>query len=227
MLYVVPTPIGNLQDITLRSKQVLEDSQYIICEDPRVTDKLLKLLDIRRDQKYIQIIRSHNFNQTEIEKALRIGKTNSIVSLVSDAGTPGLSDPGYDIIRLGQEMSIEYTVLPGANSVIPAIVASGIVPKDFLYLGFLPIKKGRQKTWESIIRSQYPVVILESVHRIEKIVAEMKEKLHPKSIVFFARELTKAFEQYQTMSVSDLNIDVIEQKGEFVIIIKNYNGKDN
>jgi 16S rRNA (cytidine1402-2'-O)-methyltransferase len=184
-------------------------------------------LEIRKEQQYIQIIRSHNFNESGIKKALEKAKKGAIVSLVSDAGTPGLSDPGYDIIRLGQLIGVEYTVLPGANSIVPALVASGIVPKEFTYIGFLPIKKGRQKTWEYIIRSQYPLIILESVHRIEKLVGEIKEKLHPQSSVFIARELSKTFESYYLVSVQDLDIDVIEKKGEFVIVIKHYDGKNS
>jgi len=222
MIYFVPTPIGNIEDITIRSKNVLENSEFIICEDPRVIDKLLKLLGIRKKQRYVQIIRSRSLNFTEIDKLLKQAGCESLtISVVTDAGTPGISDPGYEIIQMIRAKNLEYSVLPGATSIIPAVVASGLINKDFLYLGFLPTKKGRQKTWDSIIRSQYPVVILESVHRIQKLITEAKQKLHPETQIFIGRELTKAFESYIFSTVGELDIDVITQKGEFVIIIRN------
>lgn len=220
MLYVVPTPIGNLDDITIRAKNILSQSHFIICEDPRETNKLLELLEIRGVQKYIQIIRSHNFNYTEIDKVLSEALKHDLsVSLVTDAGTPVISDPGYQVLQMTQEKGIEYTVLPGATSIIPAAVASGFVSKEFTYLGFLPIKKGRQKTWETIIRSQYPTVILESVHRMKKLVEEIKNKLNPERRIFIGRELTKKFEQYVVTSAGEMSESHFTQKGEFVIVI--------
>lgn len=222
MLYFVPTPIGNIEDITLRAKRILEESTHIICEDPRQIDKLLKLLEIRNNQSYIQILHHHEFNRLKIQDVLLQYASSGTVSMVSDAGTPGISDPGNEIVKLSQELSVPYSVLPGATSIIPAISASGLVYKEFLFLGFLPIKKGRQKIWQYIIRSQYPVVIMESVHRISKFINEAKTYCHCETDVFFSREISKTYEQYYSTTIQDLDIDKIEKKGEFVIIIKNY-----
>jgi 16S rRNA (cytidine1402-2'-O)-methyltransferase len=212
--------VGNIEDMTLRSLRVLRQSPVIICEDPRVTDKLLKLHDIRGDQQYIQIIKSHNFNLSQILHSLKTASyDNTDVAVVTDAGTPGISDPGFEIIAILQEEGIEYTVLPGATSIIPAVVASGIVSKGFTFVGFLPIKKGRQKAWNSIIRSQYPSVLMESVHRIDKLISEINTRLEPDRRVFVAREISKKFEQFKLSSAGELTVDDIKTKGEFVVII--------
>lgn len=226
MLYIVPTPIGNLEDITLRASRVLAVADVIISEDPRVTRKLLNLAHIESNAKIVQYLKNHEFNYGGITKTLQDLKNNVVetVAVVSDAGMPGLSDPARQIIEYAQEHDITYTVLPGADSITTAVVASGLVHKEFVFIGFLPIKKGRAKAWKSILESQYPVVIFESVHRFNKFLSEATKYLDAETSICVCRELTKQHEQIWVGKVEMLERLEFMQKGEFVIIIRN-NGR--
>ncbi|MBC7471889.1 MAG: 16S rRNA (cytidine(1402)-2'-O)-methyltransferase [candidate division SR1 bacterium] len=226
MLYIVPTPVGNLEDITLRAIRLLKTTHIIISEDTRHTRKLMKLLEIENKPKYIDFTRNHEFNLVPIEAALKTilvaeeeEKEPIEILVVSDSGTPGISDPGIEIIRLAQDLGVNYTVLPGATAFVPAVVASGITGREFTFLGFLPVKKGRQTQWKEIVISPYPVVFYESVHRIDKCVGELKEYLEPTRKISICREVTKMYETIWIGTVSTLEIDDIKQKGEFVIIV--------
>jgi 16S rRNA (cytidine1402-2'-O)-methyltransferase len=146
-------------------------------------------------------------------------KTEQITLLVTDAGTPGISDPGFEILQMALEKGLKFEVLPGANGIIPAVVTSGIVSKEFLFLGFLPIKKGRQTAWQKIAISEYPVVIYESVHRIEKFITESKEYLEPNRKITICKDLSKLFENIWRGSIADLESYKPTLKGEFVVVI--------
>jgi 16S rRNA (cytidine1402-2'-O)-methyltransferase len=146
-------------------------------------------------------------------------KTEQITLLVTDAGTPGISDPGFEILQMALEKDLKFEVLPGANGIIPAVVTSGIISKEFLFLGFLPIKKGRQTSWQKIATSSYPIVIYESVHRIEKFISEAKEYLKPSRKICICKDLTKLFENIWRGSVADLDNYHPTLKGEFIVVI--------
>ena len=226
MLYIVPTPVGNLEDITLRAIRLLKTAHVIISEDTRQTRKLIKLLEISNKPKYIDFTRNHELNLGPIEvmlkqmrSAIEDEKDAIDILVVSDSGTPGISDPGIEIIRLAQDLGIDYTVLPGATAFVPAVVASGITGKEFVFLGFLPIKKGRQTQWKDIATSPYPVVFYESVHRIEKCVSELQEYLEPTRKISVCREITKMYEDIWIGTIETLDITKIIKKGEFVIVV--------
>jgi 16S rRNA (cytidine1402-2'-O)-methyltransferase len=245
VLYVVPTPIGNLEDITLRALRLLKEADTILCEDSRQTRKLMNLLGVENKPKFVDLTRNHNFNwagvetvfsELEKDRYLRVKaseKTKSSTSnpdskeikvlLVSDSGTPGISDPGREVIEIAIQKEIEFTVLPGATAVIPAVVASGLVKKEFEFLGFLPIKKGRQTAWKYIQTKQVPVVIYESSHRIKKFLDELPVYLAPERRVSVCNDFSKLYEASWRFPVSDMHTQKIPEKGEFVIVIDSYN----
>lgn len=226
MLYVVPTPVGNLEDITMRAHRLLQQAQIIITEDSRQTRKLFSLLSIENKPKYIDILRGHQFNvdkiTTALEQSLLVSDNGEelVVCVVSDGGTPGISDPGQKILLLAKEMQIPFTILPGPTALIPAVVASTLVTKEFCFYGFLPTKKGRKKELELISVSHMPVVLYESVHRIEKLLGELQELLEPDRQVFIAREISKKFENFVHTKAGELGTISLTMKGEFVIVIE-------
>jgi 16S rRNA (cytidine1402-2'-O)-methyltransferase len=221
MIYFVPVPIGNLEDITLRAIRLLKTVDFVLVEDGRVTAKLYQKLDILTHPPFINIVHNNRFNVRQIEEIfVRIQQNPEIsVAVVSDAGSPGLSDPGFEVVALAQQMELEFTVLPGANALVPAVVASGLVGKNFKFVGFLPLKKGRQTILQSFKTAEEPVVFYESVHRIRKTIAYLQEILEPTRRVFIGRELTKQFEQYWGGEIGTINVDEIVEKGEFVVIV--------
>jgi len=221
MLYIVPTPIGNLEDITLRALRLLKEAQLILCEDSRQTRKLMNLLEIENKPKFVDLVRNQEYNFRGVQEAISQLENDPdlVVLLVSDAGTPGISDPGFEVLRMVQQKNIKYTVLPGATAFVPALVASNLVSKEFRFVGFLPLKKGRQTLWKEIIRSQTPIIIYESVHRILKFIEEAKSNLEPERKICICRELTKTFEEIWVGNIAGLSELKIIEKGEFVIII--------
>ncbi len=224
MLYIVPTPVGNIDDITVRAMKLFETAEVIITEDSRLTRKLFSLLEIKNKPKFIDFTRNHEFNHKPVTEIFTHLQTNQdqIVLMVSDSGTPGISDPGVEIIRLAQDMDIQYTVLPGATALVPAVVASGIAGKSFTFLGFLPVKKGRLSAWKFIQKSTYPVVCYESVHRMEKLLEELKLHIEPTRKLSICREISKKFEEIWNGTVGDLDVYPFIAKGEFVIVIDKY-----
>lgn len=222
MLYIVPTPIGNLEDITLRAVRLLGECDIIISEDSRQTRKLMTLLKIENKPKFVDFTRNHLFNNKGVEEVflkLKIAQNQGLkVLLVTDAGTPGISDPGVEIVRLARSKNIEFTVLPGSTAFVPAIVASGMASKEFEFRGFLPIKKGRLSAWKYIIRSQNALIIYESVHRIKKFIEEVQE-LEDEREICICRELTKTFENIWVGRIKDISKYPLIEKGEFVIVI--------
>jgi len=221
MLYLVPTPIGNLQDITLRAINLLTKAQFILTEDPRKTKLLFELLKITSQAKLVQLTKYHHLNLLEIKQVREYLQKNpeTIVCLLTDAGTPGISDPAVEVVRLWHQANLPVSTLPGATALIPAIVNSGLISKEFLFLGFLPTKKGRQKIWQEIQSAKYPVVIYESVHRLPKFLQEMQRYLAPDRKVSYSREISKVFEQIWVGTVAELAAIKIISKGEFVWVI--------
>ena len=218
-IYVIPTPIGNLSDITQRAIEVLSKCDILIVESFQETSQLLKKLNISNSPKLIPYIKNQDFNKYQVDSALESG---GVIGVVSDAGMPAISDPGYIVIKYFIENNYSYTVLPGACSVDVAAAASGLIKKGYVFQGFVPTKKGRQLFWKECIAVGglgLPVIILESVHRIEKAVDDM-QKFYPSTTrVFIGRELTKMYEQYCHTTIGELSNLQLMQKGEFVVVI--------
>ena len=222
MLYFIPTPIWNKDDITVRAMKLFQSLEFFICEDTRTTMKLMKMYNIPYKDKTFFSLTSFTSNN-QLARYVDILKASDI-GLVSEAGTPGLSDPGKSMIQLCNENKIPYTILPGANALVPAIVGAWFDTSEFIYLGFLPTKKGRQTKIKEIMSSKIPVFVYESVHRIEKILKELSQAGFTGQISI-ARELSKMFEQHFTGTVEE-TLEIIKTKklpikGEFVVGIKN------
>ncbi len=220
-LYIIATPIGNLKDITLRALGTLEEVDLILCEDTRVTKKLLNHYNIKTPvQSYHQHSKFKKVNY--ILKLLRHGEN---LALVSDSGTPGISDPGSKLVNelMNNELTSKVKVvpIPGPNAAIAAASISGFPMDKFLFLGFPPHKKGRQKFFKEAADSKYSVIIYESPHRILKTLRELKELKNFDLVI--GRELTKKFETIYRGRIKEI-IEQLEKekpKGEFVIVIKN------
>jgi len=217
-LYVCPTPIGNLEDITLRTIRTLEEVDYIAAEDTRHTIKLLNHLNIKKP-----LISLHEHNEAFKSKELiELIKTGHDVALVSDAGMPGISDPGEKLIKQCIENEVEVVTLPGPSAFITALVNSGLDTSRFTFIGFLDRNsKTRKETIEALKARQETLIFYEAPHRIEKTISELFEILGDRKIVI-ARELTKKYEQYIRTSLRSLSEDfsMLEHRGEMVIILE-------
>lgn len=221
MLYFIPTPIWNKDDITLRAIKLFQSLEFFVCEDTRTTMKLMGMYEIPYKEKTFFSLTSFT-SDAQLARYVDILKASDI-GLVSEAGTPWLSDPGKMMIKLCHQYQIPYTILPGANALIPAVVAAGFDTSEFTYLGFLPTKKGRQTKIKEIMSSEIPVFVYESVHRIEKFLEGLKlNDFHGQ--ISIARELSKMFEQHFTWTVEEalelVKTKKLPIKGEFVIGIK-------
>tara|TARA_Y100000385_G_scaffold279587_1_gene329458 strand:- start:424 stop:1092 length:669 start_codon:yes stop_codon:yes gene_type:complete len=216
-LFIVPTPIGNLEDITLRSIRILEECDLILAEDTRVTKRLLNHLNISK-----QLLSFHAHNEHKIlDKTIERITQNTSTVLVSDAGTPGISDPGYLLIRSCIENNIKIECLPGATAIIPALILSGFPTERFVFEGFLPHKKGRQTRLKGICNESRTSVFYESPHRINKALIQLKEFIDPERKVCVAREISKLYEEVIRGNIDDL-INFSENhelKGEIVVIV--------
>src|SRR3989339_140864 len=220
MLSIVSTPIGNLGDITLRALATLKKCDAIVCEDTRVTGQLLQLLELPKKE----LISCHGYsNPKKVDDIIRILTEGRHLVLVSDAGTPGISDPGYALVSRARCGRIPIEVIPGPAAFLAALSASGLPVNRFVYLGFLPLKKGRQTLLKSLKGEERTIVFYESVHRIEKTLRELAEALQdqPDRPVVIARELTKMHEEIVTTTVAGLPAiaQSIVKKGEFAVII--------
>ena len=220
-LYIVPTPIGNLEDITLRAIRLLKESDLILAEDTRVTKKLLNSLEISKP-----ILSFHTHNEHKILSGVidKIVSNNSTV-LVSDAGTPGISDPGFLLIRECILKSIRVECLPGPVALIPAIVSSGFSCDRFVFEGFLPHKKGRKKRLKEIGEENKTSILYESPHRLVKCLNQIVEFMGEDRKVCVARELTKLYEEFKRGTAKEVKeyYEKNPPKGEAVILIE---GKD-
>lgn len=216
-LYIVATPIGNLDDLTFRAKKILESVDLIACEDTRHSKILLNHYKIKKP-----LLSFHSYSgQTKVDKIIQHLKNGDEVALISDAGTPGISDPGYVLIKAALENGIEVIPIPGCSAVITALCASGLPTDKFLYLGFLPVKKGRQTLFKKIAESKYTVVFYESPHRLTKTLTQLKEYLKPDSKIVVAKELTKIYETFIRGTLSNIykKLPSGKPKGEYVVMI--------
>ncbi len=219
MLSIVSTPIGNLEDITLRALRILREADYIACEDTRVTGQLLVHYNIPNNGRLLSFHSHSGFSK--VEKIIELLTEWKHIALVSDAGTPGISDPGFVLIKKAIENAIEVTPVPGASAVLSALVASGFDCHQYLYLGFLPVKKWRQTLLKSLINKEYTVVFYESVHRIEKTLMEFEQYFWKDTSIVIGREITKKFEEFKRGTIEEVREYFRNEgkvKGEFVII---------
>ena len=222
MLYLVPTPVGNLEDITLRALRVLKECDLILAEDTRTSGLLLKHFDIRRP-----MLSYHKFNEHQtvahIVERLQAGET---VAVVSDAGTPGISDPGFMLVRACVQRNLQVECLPGATAFVPALVNSGLPAERFIFEGFLPHKKGRQTKLREMAAYPYTTILYESPFRLVKTLQQLQEVMGPDRQVSVARELTKIHEENVRGTLSEViaYFSQKEVKGEIVIVIEGLHG---
>lgn len=217
VLNIVPTPIGNLEDITLRSLDTLKNSDYILCEDTRVSKKLLNKYNIE-----VQLVSFHSFNEHKtVQKHINQILDGKVVSLISDAGTPSISDPGFLIVRESIKNNIEINCLPGATALIPAIVNSGLSSERFVFEGFLPTKKGRNKRIKNLVDEKRSIVMYESPKRILKLINDLMGFLGEDRKASISRELSKIYQENIRGTLKELydKLENINIKGEFVIVI--------
>ena len=217
-LTLVPTPIGNLKDITLRAIEELQKAELILAEDTRVTGRLLQHLEIK---KPMHSFHAHNEHHV-VEQVIELIRSKDKVCLVSDAGTPGISDPGFLLVRKCIEADIDVYALPGPTAFIPALVVSGIPCDKFFFEGFLPHKKGRIKRLEWLKGLQQTIVLYESPHRINKCVEQLLEVFGPDHSMCISRELTKIHEEHIRGTIAVVLGQLKQRpklKGEIVVVV--------
>lgn len=217
MLYIVPTPVGNLEDITLRALRVLRECDLILAEDTRTTGLLLHHFEISKPMQSYHKFNEHQTVARVVERLLA-GET---VALVSDAGTPGISDPGFLVAREAVKAGVEVTCLPGATAFVPALVGSGLPCDKFVFEGFLPQKKGRQTRLNFLADEERSIVFYESPHRVLKTLQQLAEVCGEDRPVAVCRELSKIHEEYVrgTLAEAVAHFTEHEPRGEFVIIL--------
>tara|TARA_Y100000741_G_C18240529_1_gene553500 strand:- start:875 stop:1558 length:684 start_codon:yes stop_codon:yes gene_type:complete len=222
ILNIVPTPIGNLEDITFRSIDTLKKSDYILCEDTRVSKKLLSKYNID-----VPLISFHSYNEHKtVQKHIDQILNGKRISLISDAGTPSISDPGFLIVRESINNDIEINCLPGPTALIPAIVNSGLSSDRFVFEGFLPAKKGRNKRLNNLLNENMSIIIYESPKKILKLLNELIDLFGEQRKASISREISKIYQENIRGTLKELleKFDNKNIKGEFVIVI---DGKKN
>ena len=214
MVIFTPTPIGNLEDISKRALKALNEAEIVFCEDTRVAKKLLNLYNIPLNKTFISM---HSHNEDKIIKNLnKEDLINKNCIYISDAGMPGISDPGSKLIQYCQKQNIPYTVIPGANAALTAFVASGF-EGEFCFFGFLPHKgKERENKLLKVLENDKISILYESPHRIEKLINELKKYI-PERTIFLAKELTKIHETFIKAKAKDIKLE--NTKGEWVVVI--------
>ena len=217
-LYIIPTPIGNLKDITLRSIELLNQVDLILAEDTRVSKKLLSHFKINT-----KLISYHQFNEhKELDKIIGKLKLGNNIALISDAGTPSISDPGFLLVRECLKNKISVETLPGPTALIPALVNSGLASERFVFEGFLPVKKGRLTRLKKLLDEERTMIFYESPHRIIKTLTSFIEFFSTERSVSVSREITKLYEETQRGSLKEM-LEYFTQKkikGEFVIVLE-------
>ncbi|WP_029036441.1 16S rRNA (cytidine(1402)-2'-O)-methyltransferase [Salinimicrobium xinjiangense] len=216
-LYLVPTPIGNLEDITLRAIRVLKEVDLILAEDTRNSGKLLKHLDITTP---MQSHHMHNEHKT-VEGIVRQIQNGKTIALISDAGTPAISDPGFLLTRACVEAGVELDCLPGATAFVPALVNSGLPNDKFVFEGFLPVKKGRQTRLEFLAQETRTIIFYESPHKLLKTLAQIKEFFGEERQVSVSREITKLHEETMRGTATEVleHYENKPPKGEIVLVV--------
>ena len=217
ILYIVPTPVGNLEDMTFRAVKVLKEADLILAEDTRTSAVLLQHYDIRG-----KLLSHHKFNEHQtvalIQERLRAGER---VALISDAGTPGISDPGFLLARACAAEGIEVQTLPGATACIPAVVSSGLPCDRFCFEGFLPVKKGRATLLAALATEPRTMVFYESPRRLVRTLEQMAEAFGPERPCSVAREISKVHEEHVRGTLAEVlaHFRAVEPKGEIVIVV--------
>ena len=217
-LYLVPTPVGNLEDITFRALKVLKEADLILAEDTRTSGVLLKHFEIKN-----AMLSYHKFNEHQtVDRVVERLKGGETVAVVSDAGTPGISDPGFLVAREAIKAGIEVITLPGATAFVPALVSSGLPCDRFCFEGFLPQKKGRQTRLNALAEEPRTIIFYESPHRIVKTLEQFKEVFGPERPVSVCREISKIHEESVRGTVEEVleHFKKNEPRGEFVIVVK-------
>lgn len=216
-LYLVPTPIGNLKDITLRAIEILKSVDVILAEDTRTSGILLKHLDISKSLQSYHIFNEHKAAEKLVERM----KRGEIFALVSDAGTPAISDPGFLLVREVIASGLEVQCLPGSTAFVPALVNSGLPNDRFVFEGFLPHKKGRKTRIESLQEETRTIVFYESTHRLMKTLEQLSDTFGPNRQACVSRELTKVHEENIRGTLSELieYYQTHSQKGEIVLVV--------
>lgn len=216
-LFVVPTPVGNLEDITLRAIRILKEADLILAEDTRQTKKLLDHLGIQK-----QLLAYHKFNERKtVEAILEKIKAGMTIAMVSDGGTPGISDPGQILVSACIEENIAIECLPGATAFVPALVNSGFDTSEFVFIGFLPHKKGRQTKLREIANEERVIILYESPFRVVKLLEELKQHLESERRISVSREISKVFEETVRGTADELiqHFKIKKPRGEFAIVI--------
>ncbi len=217
-LYIIPTPIGNLEDITLRAIRIMKESNLILAEDTRTSSVLLKHYDISTKMSSY-----HQFNEhKQLSNFINRINNGETIALISDAGTPGISDAGFLLVRECIKMGIEVECLPGATALIPAVVVSGFPCDRFYFEGFLPLKKGRQTRLTWLAQQEQTIILYESPHRVVKSVEQFSGFFGPDRKIAVIRELSKIHEEIIRGSIEDVSLTLKNRtiKGEIVIVIE-------
>ena len=217
ILYIVPTPVGNLEDMTLRAVRVLKEADLILAEDTRTSSVLLKHYDIHKPLRSHHKFNEHKASQ-EVVNELIAGRN---IALISDAGTPGISDPGFFLARLCAAEGIEVQTLPGPTACIPALVSSGLPCDRFCFEGFLPVKKGRQTLLQKLAEEPRTMVFYESPYRLVKTLEQFAQYFGEDRPCCVSREISKKFEEHRRGSIAEVlaHFKQTEPKGEIVIIV--------
>ncbi len=217
MLYIVPTPVGNLEDITLRALRILREVKLVLCEDTRQTRKLLDHYQISN-----QLQAYHKFNERRsCEPIINQLATGMDIALVSDGGTPCISDPGYILVEACMDAGIQVQCLPGATAFVPALVASGFDTSSFVFEGFLPHKKGRETLFKKFALEERTIILYESPYRVIKTLEQIQQFIGDERLISITREISKMFEETVRGTASQLleHFNKKEPRGEFVIIL--------
>jgi len=216
-LYLVPTPVGNMEDITMRALRVLREADLILAEDTRTSGNLLRHFDIRNAMLSYHKFNEHRTVESIVERLLA-GQT---IAVVSDAGTPGISDPGFLVAREAIRAGVEVITLPGATAFVPALVSSGLPCDRFCFEGFLPQKKGRQTRLQALAEETRTMIFYESPHRIVKALAQFVEVFGPERLASVCREISKVHEESVRGTLQELldHFTETEPRGEFVIVV--------
>jgi 16S rRNA (cytidine1402-2'-O)-methyltransferase len=218
ILYLVPTPVGNLEDMTLRAIRILKEADLILAEDTRTSGMLLKHFDIKN-----KLCAHHKFNEHQTAAAfashIAAGET---IALVSDAGTPAISNPGFMLVRACVERGVEVQCLPGATAFVPALVASGLPCERFTFEGFLPQKKGRQTRLQSLAEEERTMIFYESPHRIVKALQQFAETFGAERRMSACREISKLYEESVRGTIAEVlaHFEANEPRGEFVLVVE-------
>ncbi|AQY22007.1 16S rRNA (cytidine(1402)-2'-O)-methyltransferase [Riemerella anatipestifer] len=218
-LYFVPTPVGNLEDMTFRAIKTLKEVDYILCEDTRTSGVLLKHYEIAKPLKSYHL---HNEHQAT-DKVIQDLQNGVNIALITDAGTPGISDPGYLLAKACADNDIEMICLPGATAFVPALVVSGLPNNEFVFAGFLPPKKGRQTKLKQLAEEKRTVVLYESPHKINTTLEQIRTFFGEHTRVSLSREISKKFEETKRGSIDELIAFSQSKtlKGEIVLVINN------